>query len=138
MRWGVVFLFAFCVPAAAQNPQLSPSEVAAFDKLLTEYSVCAAYLSIVEQCFPKDNAEQTERLAATIRAMTNMAVGAVGNNAGLPLEARRDRIRASYEAQSKSIGGSCSNITTLWEKHSARCNQLDEHPDQVFDEYMKK
>lgn len=138
MKWATIWLLAFSVPAAAQNPQLSPREVAAFDKLHMEYSVCVAYLSIAEQCAPKDqDAEAAESLAATIRVMTNMATETLGWNAGLTPEARRARIRAAYEEQYNSIGGNCANAAPLHEKHAARCKQLDEHPDEIFDEYMK-
>lgn len=138
MRWIAIALLALCVPAGAQNATLTQRQVSAFSNLQMEYSVCIAYFNIIKGCAPVGKEADAEAsFGPTIKMMTDMAFR-IGSNVGMTQDAMLARLKMAYEEQGKIMNNNCINAASLYTRYAARCKQLGENADSIFEEYMKK
>jgi hypothetical protein len=134
VKW-IVALLVFCVSATAAP--MSQKQINALNNVQMELSMCIAYFNFAMQCAPDEMKDEVKAFEPTIESMSNFA-HKIGSSIGMTQDGMVSRLKIAAEEESKIIGGTCVNFSSLITRYSARCKQLGEHADEVFDEYMKK
>jgi hypothetical protein len=128
--------FALALGSAAAQP-LTTKQFEAFSNLEMEYTVCIAYFMATKSCAPKEMETETAQLDPTIKRFQEMAVR-IAQTIKMSNDAMSSRLQMAFDEQTRVINKSCVNFSSLYRLHAARCKQLGESADSIFDEYMKK
>jgi hypothetical protein len=134
VKW-IALLLMFCMPAAAQP--LSEKQKESLSNVEMELSICVAYFNFAKNCAPDEMKEDVKAFDPTIKSMMDM-ITRIGKNIGMTPDAAFSRIKMAMEQQRALIEGKCVNFSSLITRYAARCKQVGENLDTVYDEYMNK
>ncbi|WP_210496604.1 hypothetical protein [Microvirga antarctica] len=133
---GVAVLVLGTTSVSAQS--LSVKEERALSNVQHEMSTCVAYYTVVKQCMIKSNFQDSARAHGQIADQLNVLAAKLGSSIGMTVDAMRSRIQLEYDDQQNLIANNCSNTSSLFTRHSARCKQVVENTDSVLAEYMRR
>jgi molybdopterin converting factor small subunit len=128
-----VLLFFVTENASAQDAKLA----LALNNVQSEMSDCLAYYANIKACVGTQDKELSEGTQKTLDALTSMAVK-VGQSAGMTLDAMMSRLAMFQNEQRELIKGNCSNMSSLFTRHAARCKKVVQNGDAILDEYLKR
>jgi len=126
MKWITVWLFVLVSPVWGQNAPLSDKQIEALSNVEMELSMCIAYFNLAKNCAPDEMREQVEAFDPTIESMMGMVIN-IGKGIGMTPDAALSR-----------MAGKCVNFSSLMTRYAARCKQVGENLDSVYNEYMNR
>jgi hypothetical protein len=109
----------------------------ALNNVQHEMTVCVSYYSIVKSCAGNQDEGLSVHTQKTVDVLTARLIK-LGGTIGMTQDAMLSRLKTAQDEQQGLINNNCVNMSSLYQRHAARCKLVTENGDAVLDEYLKR
>lgn len=120
----------------AQSTANDAAYTKAMNNLSHEYTICAAYYTIIAQCLGNEakGVELSKSYRENAEILLDRAM-ILGKEVGLKNEAVTARLQIAFDEQMTSIDNNCINNSILYSRHAERCRRIAEDFEGAFQGY---